>query len=102
MSPVPGYSMVRSAVMVACVLLAGTVAGCALTGLARPVTTTIRAQPVGENQGITMPELNELTNAFADRLMTLIASACDEVEQTVDTAEQRRAAQARSRFFPRE
>ena len=39
-----------------------------------------------------MPELNQLTNAFADRLMTLVASACDEIEQTTDTAEQRRVA----------
>ena len=77
-------------VMVGCALLTG----CALTGLARPVTTTttIRTEPAGEGQGITMQELNELTNAFADRLMTLVASACDEIEQTTDTAEQRRTA----------
>ena len=84
--------MLRLAAMAACFLLVGTVAGCAIMGVTPPVTTMIRAQPVGDDQGITMPELNELTNAFADRLMTLIASACDEVEQTVDTAEQRRAA----------
>ncbi len=84
--------MLRLAAMAACFLLVGTVAGCAILGVTPPVTTMIRAQPVGDDQGITMPELNELTNAFADRLMTLIASACDEVEQTVDTAEQRRAA----------
>ena len=84
--------MLRLAAMAACFLLVGTVAGCAIMGVTPPATTMIRAQPVGDGQGITMPELNELTNAFADRLMTLIASACDEVEQTVDTAEQRRAA----------
>lgn len=80
--------VVDVAVMVVCALLAG----CALTGLARPVTTTLRAEPVGDDQGITMQELNQLTNAFADRLMTLVASACDEIEQTTDTAEQRRVA----------
>lgn len=91
----------------ACASLAGTllgmalmVPGCMLAGspgsssLGSASTSSNRIDAPDSNSGqqITMAELDGLTKAYADRYMTLIVAACDDISRANPSLEQRRMA----------
>src|SRR6478735_5055801 len=83
--PIPLLNLTRSThaalAMVAFVLIYA--AGCA---------TPPKPDPAAAAKLVTLPEVDQLNRAFADRFVLLVAAACDQIEQDNPSATQRRMA----------
>ncbi len=93
--------LLRVGVSAALALAVITTSGCAFMQRAQQYadnslrTTTSRTPQLNSNAGgqqITVQELDQLTYAFADRYLTYIVSACEQIEKNNPNAEQRRLA----------